>query len=118
MLSNLSHCIFSNSSVPIFFVALKSYTTKYRIYCILTATAENITDDKKEKLFSVLTSVCVHKASTFDSPKKEKRLPRKWRTKNYNKDVKTTLQVINVTIKCDSPFLERVIPGSAPPAVL
>ncbi|XP_077577517.1 oxysterol-binding protein-related protein 3 isoform X1 [Stigmatopora nigra] len=32
-------------------------------------------------------------ASTFDSPKKEKRLPRKWRTKNYNKDVKTTLQV-------------------------
>uniref|UniRef100_A0A671UX30 Oxysterol-binding protein n=1 Tax=Sparus aurata TaxID=8175 RepID=A0A671UX30_SPAAU len=35
-------------------------------------------------------------ASTFDSPKKEKRLPRKWRTKNYNKDVKTTLQVINV----------------------
>lgn len=40
---------------------------------------------------------CVHQASTFDSPKKEKRLPRKWRTKNYNKDVKTTLQVINVT---------------------
>ncbi|KAM4580761.1 oxysterol-binding protein-related protein 3 isoform 2-T3 [Odontesthes bonariensis] len=32
-------------------------------------------------------------ASTFDSPKKEKRLPRKWRNKNYNKDVKTTLQV-------------------------
>ncbi|XP_042345141.1 oxysterol-binding protein-related protein 3 isoform X3 [Plectropomus leopardus] len=32
-------------------------------------------------------------ASTFDSPKKEKRLPRKWRSKNYNKDVKTTLQV-------------------------
>uniref|UniRef100_A0A8D3D1Q7 Oxysterol-binding protein n=1 Tax=Scophthalmus maximus TaxID=52904 RepID=A0A8D3D1Q7_SCOMX len=27
------------------------------------------------------------------NPKKEKRLPRKWRTKNYNKDVKTTLQV-------------------------
>ncbi|XP_039974475.1 oxysterol-binding protein-related protein 3 isoform X2 [Xiphias gladius] len=32
-------------------------------------------------------------ASTFDSPKKEKRHPRKWRAKNYNKDVKTTLQV-------------------------
>ncbi|XP_016893645.1 oxysterol-binding protein-related protein 3 isoform X2 [Cynoglossus semilaevis] len=31
--------------------------------------------------------------STFDSPKKEKRLPRKWRSKNYNKDTKTTLQV-------------------------
>ncbi|XP_024124072.1 oxysterol-binding protein-related protein 3 [Oryzias melastigma] len=31
--------------------------------------------------------------STFDSPKKEKRLQRKWRTKTYNKDVKTTLQV-------------------------
>ncbi|CAN9514303.1 unnamed protein product [Ophioblennius macclurei] len=38
-------------------------------------------------------SIQVLQASTFDSPKKEKRLPRKWRTKNYNKDVKTTLQV-------------------------
>ncbi|KAG9345175.1 hypothetical protein JZ751_009718 [Albula glossodonta] len=32
-------------------------------------------------------------ASTFDSPKKEKRPPRKWRSKNYGKDAKTTLQV-------------------------
>ncbi|MFT7805375.1 oxysterol-binding protein-related protein 3 [Arapaima gigas] len=32
-------------------------------------------------------------ASTFDSPKKEKRLPRKWRSKNYGKETKTTLQV-------------------------
>uniref|UniRef100_A0A671UXQ8 Oxysterol-binding protein n=1 Tax=Sparus aurata TaxID=8175 RepID=A0A671UXQ8_SPAAU len=40
-------------------------------------------------------SIRALQASTFDSPKKEKRLPRKWRTKNYNKDVKTTLQVIN-----------------------
>ncbi|XP_068592079.1 oxysterol-binding protein-related protein 3 isoform X2 [Cebidichthys violaceus] len=38
-------------------------------------------------------SIQALQASTFDSPKKEKRLPRKWRTKNYNKDVKTTLQV-------------------------
>ncbi|XP_030250782.1 oxysterol-binding protein-related protein 3 isoform X3 [Sparus aurata] len=38
-------------------------------------------------------SIRALQASTFDSPKKEKRLPRKWRTKNYNKDVKTTLQV-------------------------
>ncbi|XP_035386521.1 oxysterol-binding protein-related protein 3 isoform X2 [Electrophorus electricus] len=32
-------------------------------------------------------------ASTFDSPKKEKRLIRKWRPKNYGKDSKATLQV-------------------------
>ncbi|KAJ8354460.1 hypothetical protein SKAU_G00220270 [Synaphobranchus kaupii] len=32
-------------------------------------------------------------ASTFDSPKKEKRPHRKWRPKNYGKDAKTTLQV-------------------------
>ncbi|XP_054637886.1 oxysterol-binding protein-related protein 3 isoform X1 [Dunckerocampus dactyliophorus] len=38
-------------------------------------------------------SIQTLQASTFDSPKKEKRLQRKWRTKNYNKDVKTTLQV-------------------------
>ncbi|XP_029958372.1 oxysterol-binding protein-related protein 3 isoform X2 [Salarias fasciatus] len=38
-------------------------------------------------------SIQALQASTFDSPKKEKRLPRKWRTKNYNKDVKATLQV-------------------------
>ncbi|XP_072250517.1 oxysterol-binding protein-related protein 3 isoform X2 [Leuresthes tenuis] len=38
-------------------------------------------------------SIQALQASTFDSPKKEKRLPRKWRNKNYNKDVKTTLQV-------------------------
>uniref|UniRef100_A0A3Q3VTR0 Oxysterol-binding protein n=1 Tax=Mola mola TaxID=94237 RepID=A0A3Q3VTR0_MOLML len=38
-------------------------------------------------------SIQALQASTFDSPKKEKRLPRKWRTKNYNKDVKTSLQV-------------------------
>ncbi|XP_075883734.1 oxysterol-binding protein-related protein 3 isoform X2 [Nelusetta ayraudi] len=37
-------------------------------------------------------SIQALQASTFDSPKKEKRLPRKWR-KNYNKDVKATLQV-------------------------
>ncbi|XP_055359502.1 oxysterol-binding protein-related protein 3 isoform X4 [Betta splendens] len=38
-------------------------------------------------------SIQALQASTFDSPKKEKRLPRKWRSKNYNKDPKTTLQV-------------------------
>ncbi|XP_037130145.1 oxysterol-binding protein-related protein 3 isoform X1 [Syngnathus acus] len=38
-------------------------------------------------------SIQALQASTFDSPKKEKRLQRKWRTKNYNKDIKTTLQV-------------------------
>ncbi|KAM9724505.1 oxysterol-binding protein-related protein 3 isoform 2-T2 [Menidia menidia] len=38
-------------------------------------------------------SIQALQASTYDSPKKEKRLPRKWRNKNYNKDVKTTLQV-------------------------
>ncbi|XP_061771807.1 oxysterol-binding protein-related protein 3 isoform X2 [Nerophis ophidion] len=38
-------------------------------------------------------SIQALQASTFDSPKKEKRLQRKWRTKNYNKDAKTTLQV-------------------------
>ncbi|XP_067366457.1 oxysterol-binding protein-related protein 3 isoform X2 [Channa argus] len=38
-------------------------------------------------------SIQALQTSTFDSPKKEKRLPRKWRTKNYNKDAKTTLQV-------------------------
>uniref|UniRef100_A0A3Q3MEK7 Oxysterol-binding protein n=1 Tax=Mastacembelus armatus TaxID=205130 RepID=A0A3Q3MEK7_9TELE len=38
-------------------------------------------------------SIQALQTSTFDSPKKEKRLPRKWRTKNYSKDVKTTLQV-------------------------
>ncbi|XP_069552254.1 oxysterol-binding protein-related protein 3 isoform X4 [Brachyistius frenatus] len=38
-------------------------------------------------------SIQALQASTFDSPKKEKRLPRKWCSKNYNKDVKTTLQV-------------------------
>ncbi|XP_072535519.1 oxysterol-binding protein-related protein 3 isoform X2 [Salminus brasiliensis] len=32
-------------------------------------------------------------ASAYDSPKKEKRPPRKWRSKNYSKDTKTTLQV-------------------------
>ncbi|XP_053182507.1 oxysterol-binding protein-related protein 3 [Scomber japonicus] len=38
-------------------------------------------------------SIQALQTSTFDSPKKEKRLPRKWRSKNYNKDAKTTLQV-------------------------
>lgn len=38
-------------------------------------------------------SIQALQACTFESPKKEKRLPRKWRTKNYNKEVKTTLQV-------------------------
>uniref|UniRef100_A0A665UCC7 Oxysterol-binding protein n=1 Tax=Echeneis naucrates TaxID=173247 RepID=A0A665UCC7_ECHNA len=44
-------------------------------------------------------SIQALQANTFDSPKKDKRLPRKWRTKNYNKDVKTTLQVGN-KLKC------------------
>uniref|UniRef100_A0A7N6ACL3 Oxysterol-binding protein n=1 Tax=Anabas testudineus TaxID=64144 RepID=A0A7N6ACL3_ANATE len=47
-------------------------------------------------------SIQALQASTFDSPKKEKRLPRKWRTKNYNKDPKTTLQVDNKTMNCIS----------------
>ncbi|XP_023187395.1 oxysterol-binding protein-related protein 3 isoform X2 [Xiphophorus maculatus] len=38
-------------------------------------------------------SIQALQTSTLDSPKKEKRLQRKWRNKNYNKDVKTTLQV-------------------------
>uniref|UniRef100_A0A671L4Q2 Oxysterol-binding protein n=1 Tax=Sinocyclocheilus anshuiensis TaxID=1608454 RepID=A0A671L4Q2_9TELE len=42
-------------------------------------------------------------ASTYDSPKKEKRHPRKWRPKNYGKDNKTTLQVIrDLLLKQDS----------------
>uniref|UniRef100_A0A4W4G4E5 Oxysterol-binding protein n=1 Tax=Electrophorus electricus TaxID=8005 RepID=A0A4W4G4E5_ELEEL len=40
-------------------------------------------------------SLCLQ-ASTFDSPKKEKRLIRKWRPKNYGKDSKATLQVPSV----------------------
>ncbi|XP_056300328.1 oxysterol-binding protein-related protein 3 isoform X2 [Pseudoliparis swirei] len=38
-------------------------------------------------------SIQALQGSTFESPKKEKRLPRIWRSKNYNKDVKTKLQV-------------------------
>lgn len=38
-------------------------------------------------------SIQALQACTFESPKKEKRLPRKWRSKNYNKEAKTTLQV-------------------------
>lgn len=38
-------------------------------------------------------SIQALQACTFESPKKEKRLPRKWRSKNCNKDIKTTLQV-------------------------
>uniref|UniRef100_A0AAQ5Z928 Oxysterol-binding protein n=1 Tax=Amphiprion ocellaris TaxID=80972 RepID=A0AAQ5Z928_AMPOC len=49
---------------------------------------------ERVELCFVIHEISQHfKASTFDSPKKEKRLPRKWRSKNYNKDVKTTLQV-------------------------
>lgn len=69
-------------------------------------------------IFTILTTFCAKyrlfplavflnqsslQASTFDSPKKERRLPKKWRSKNYNKDVKTTLQVIRqatVLYKC------------------
>ncbi|XP_056141563.1 oxysterol-binding protein-related protein 3 isoform X2 [Lampris incognitus] len=38
-------------------------------------------------------SIQALQTSAYDSPKKEKRTPRKWRAKNYNKDAKTTLQV-------------------------
>ncbi|XP_072316737.1 oxysterol-binding protein-related protein 3 isoform X3 [Eucyclogobius newberryi] len=38
-------------------------------------------------------SIQALQACTFESPKKEKRLPRKWRSKNDHKDAKTTLQV-------------------------
>uniref|UniRef100_A0A672MRQ3 Oxysterol-binding protein n=1 Tax=Sinocyclocheilus grahami TaxID=75366 RepID=A0A672MRQ3_SINGR len=49
-------------------------------------------------------------ASTYDSPKKEKRHPRKWRPKNYGKDNKTTLQVIrDLLLKQDSrPLVHQV----------
>ncbi|XP_069552253.1 oxysterol-binding protein-related protein 3 isoform X3 [Brachyistius frenatus] len=45
------------------------------------------------RTYSAPSIQALQQASTFDSPKKEKRLPRKWCSKNYNKDVKTTLQV-------------------------
>uniref|UniRef100_A0A672TBV9 Oxysterol-binding protein n=1 Tax=Sinocyclocheilus grahami TaxID=75366 RepID=A0A672TBV9_SINGR len=49
-------------------------------------------------------------ASTYDSPKKEKRHPRKWRPKNYGKDNKTTLQVIpdSVRLHASNPNLSSV----------
>lgn len=57
-------------------------------------------------------------ASTFDSPKKERRLPKKWRSKNYNKDVKTTLQVFRKTSSmqvymgvCSSPAALSQVPS-------
>lgn len=37
-------------------------------------------------------------AYTYDSPKKEKRHVRKWRSKHYSKDNKTTLQVLFLSI--------------------
>lgn len=37
-------------------------------------------------------------AYTYDSPKKEKRHARKWRSKHYSKDNKTTLQVLFLSI--------------------
>lgn len=37
-------------------------------------------------------------AFAYDSPKKEKRHPRKWRSKHYSKDNKTTLQVLCLLI--------------------
>ncbi|XP_018605931.1 oxysterol-binding protein-related protein 3a isoform X2 [Scleropages formosus] len=41
-----------------------------------------------------ISPIPVHQASTFNSsPKKEKRSHRKWRSKNYSKDAKMTLQV-------------------------
>ncbi|XP_014892316.1 oxysterol-binding protein-related protein 3 isoform X2 [Poecilia latipinna] len=42
-------------------------------------------------------SIQALQTSTLDSPKKEKRLQRKWRNKNDSKDVKTTLQVPSCT---------------------
>lgn len=60
---------------------------------------------KEKKNISCSSDSYFIKASTFDSPKKEKRLPRKWRSKNYNKDVKTTLQVISVAVKHNDGFL-------------
>uniref|UniRef100_A0A671PDZ6 Oxysterol-binding protein n=1 Tax=Sinocyclocheilus anshuiensis TaxID=1608454 RepID=A0A671PDZ6_9TELE len=49
-------------------------------------------------------------ASTYDSPKKEKKHPRKWRPKNYGKDNKTTLQVIpgSVRLHASNPNLSSV----------
>uniref|UniRef100_A0A4W5L338 Oxysterol binding protein-like 3b n=1 Tax=Hucho hucho TaxID=62062 RepID=A0A4W5L338_9TELE len=59
-------------------------------------------------------------ASTFDTPKKEKRPPRKWRgSKNYGKDVKTTLQVPScissgsVRLHASNPNLSTAALGTA-----
>nr|XP_029512116.1 oxysterol-binding protein-related protein 3-like [Oncorhynchus nerka] len=60
------------------------------------------------------------RASTFDTPKKEKRPPRKWRgSKNYGKDVKTTLQVPScissgsVRLHASNPNLSTAALGTA-----
>ncbi|XP_041102277.1 oxysterol-binding protein-related protein 3-like isoform X1 [Polyodon spathula] len=42
-------------------------------------------------------AISVLQASTFESPKKEKRTQKRWRTKGYGKDAKTTLQVPSCT---------------------
>ncbi|KAK1172959.1 oxysterol-binding protein-related protein 3-like isoform X4 [Acipenser oxyrinchus oxyrinchus] len=42
-------------------------------------------------------AISVLQASTFESPKKEKRTQRRWRAKGYGKDSKTTLQVPSCT---------------------
>ncbi|KAM4736596.1 oxysterol-binding protein-related protein 3 isoform 2-T2 [Anableps anableps] len=63
-------------------------------------------------------SIQTLQASTFDSPKKEKRLQRKWRNKNYNKDVKTTLQVPScissgsIRLHASNPNLSTVMLGN------
>ncbi|XP_048881989.1 oxysterol-binding protein-related protein 3 isoform X2 [Brienomyrus brachyistius] len=55
--------------------------------------------------------------ATLDSPKKEKRASRKWRTKNFGKDNKTTLQVpscissSSLRLHSSNPNLSSVEPG-------
>ncbi|XP_052325771.1 oxysterol-binding protein-related protein 3-like isoform X2 [Oncorhynchus keta] len=50
-------------------------------------------------------------ASTYDIPKKEKRGPRKWRSKNYTKDAPATLQVPGCGSPPASPHLHTSHPN-------
>uniref|UniRef100_H3C3D6 Oxysterol-binding protein-related protein 3 n=1 Tax=Tetraodon nigroviridis TaxID=99883 RepID=H3C3D6_TETNG len=66
-------------------------------------------------------SIQTLQASTFDSPKKERRLPKKLRSRNYNKDVKTMLQVLRETTVINkrwSPAVLSQVPSCITPTRL
>uniref|UniRef100_A0A8C6SZY2 Oxysterol-binding protein n=1 Tax=Neogobius melanostomus TaxID=47308 RepID=A0A8C6SZY2_9GOBI len=50
-------------------------------------------------------SIQALQACTFESPKKEKRLPRKWRTKNYNKEVPSCISSGSIRLHASNPNL-------------